>query len=532
MKRRDFFKVSSSLGAAGLAVAGCSSFGKTASKTADKFNVHPFILKNQDAVFVHLTDVNSKSDTEEIRKAGYDLSKELMVKSLDGFPMTAKVNVKPNWTSAAPEQGKPVFEKLGVNTDPNFIEGWVNGMKELGPQKYYIRECCCPTQWEPMGWSAMAARNSIDLRDLSTMDVWTLKEGRDIIFHKIHDGVLFKEMAYMAPMNERGTCLINIAKLKAHGMGITATIKNLQGITAKRFHQFCTLYSDIRKQTPPRYLAYFKNDLEKHIEALYAKHRKEGYPRWDRPGGDGGIWQESWVNRALDNLSVTPTMLNMVEGIYSQDGNGFGTGPHEKAGQFGVTSRDYMSNIVIFGKDPFRVDIIAHWLAGHEPGNFGLFHIGIERKMSDVLDPHDIPLFFWNEGKATPTRLENLKRTPLVTYYLQRDYNGGKEPRFHLCDEPFDYSAFKTKKVKAERPSIENLGPDNEGRLNLSVNLPGKEKVGVTIIDKRGEIVGNLHTGDLEAGANHMIWDNSDSRGIYTACVRGMGWKINREIPI
>ena len=316
-------------------------------------------------------------------------------------------------------------------------------------------------------------------------------------------------------------------------MGITSTIKNLQGITARRFHQFCTLYSDIRKQTPPRYLAYFKNDFEKHIEALYAKHLKEGIPRWDRPGNDGGIWQETWVNRALDNLSVTPTALNMVEGIYSQDGNGFGTGPHEKLGPFGVTSRDYMSNVVIFGKDPFRVDIIAHWLAGHEPGNFGLFHIGIERKMSNVLDPGDIPLFLWKDGQATQTRLENLKRTPLVIYYLQRDYKGQNEPRFHLCDEPFDYSSWKkSKKVSAERPVIENLGPDNAGRVNLSLTLPEKERVEVRILNKRGETVGYLLDGDLEAGVHHLVWDNSHFPGLYTARVKGMGWEAVREMPI
>jgi uncharacterized protein (DUF362 family) len=538
MKRREFIKISMSLGAAGFSSLDCSSMGKSAS--SHKFNVHPFIQKNSDAVFIHFTDINSKADREDIRQAGYTLSKELMVKSQDGYPFTAKVNIKPNWTSTAfladssknVSQGKPVYEKLGINTDPNFIEGWVMAMKELGPQKYYIRECCCPVQWEPMGWAAMASRNNIDLRDLSTMDVWTLKEGRDIIYHKIPDGVLFKEVAYMAPMNEEGSCLINIAKLKAHGMGITGTIKNLQGITARRFHQFCTLYSDIRKQTPPRYLSYFKKDFEKHIESLYARHIKEGYPRWDRPGEDGGIWQETWANRTLDNLSVTHPDLNLVEGIYSQDGNGFGVGPHEKLGPFGVTSRDYMSNMVIFGKDPFRVDIIAHWIAGHEPGNFGLFHIGIERKMSDVIDPLDIPLFTWKDGKAAPTRLENLKRTPLVTYYLQRDYNGQNEPRFHLCDEPFDYSGFKKRKAKAERPSIDILGMDNSARVNFSLTLPKKERVEVTILNNRGEIIGNLQNGNLESGVHHLVWENFNSKEQFLYCARGRGWEIVKRTGI
>ena len=70
-----------------------------------------------------------------------------------------------------------------------------------------------------------------------------------------------------------------------------------------------------------------------------------------------------------------------------------------------------MSNKVIFGKDAFRVDIIAHWLAGHEPGNFGLFHIGMERGLSDVLDPFDIPIYLWEDGKATKVKLDSFERT-------------------------------------------------------------------------------------------------------------------------
>ena len=135
----------------------------------------------------------------------------------------------------------------------------------------------------------------------------------------------------------------------------------------------------------------------------------------------------------IDSFSVTPGGLHIVEGVYAMDGNGFGAGPHEKNPE-GYTSRDFMSNVIIFGLDPFRVDIISHWIAGHEPGNFGLFHISIERGFSDVLDPHDIPVYIWKDGQATLTQLKALPRTPLVTYYLQRDYAGQNEPRFHRCD--------------------------------------------------------------------------------------------------
>ncbi len=78
----------------------------------------------------------------------------------------------------------------------------------------------------------MAQRNNFDLRDLSSKDFWDLGKD-DIIFKKV-DGVVFKEVGFMAPMNAPDTFLINIAKFKAHQMGITAAIKNLQGITGKK----------------------------------------------------------------------------------------------------------------------------------------------------------------------------------------------------------------------------------------------------------------------------------------------------------
>jgi hypothetical protein len=527
MKRRTFIKTSGALGLAGM------TRPSSVLSAEPKFDIHPFLRANPEAVFIHYTAVKEKTDAPAIRDTAYRLSKELIVPSKNGWPLTAKVNIKPNWTSAGPQDGHAVVEKLGINTDPNFIEGWVAAMKELGPNKFFIRESCCPSQWEPMGWAAMCARSGIDLRDRSTMNVWDLKEGEGVIFHEVPKGVVFKEIGYQGPMNEKGSCLINIAKLKAHGMGITSSIKNLQGITAKRFHQFCTGYNRVRKEYEPRYHAYFRKDFEKHIEALHAGHVKDGIPRWDRPGDDGGIWQEQWANRAVDNVSIIPTALNMVEGIYSQDGNGFGVGPYEKLGKYGVTSRDYQSNVVIFGHDPFRVDIIAHWIAGQEPGNFGLFHIGIERGLSDVLDPKDIPLYEWKDGKADRIALDTVPRTPLVTYYLQRDYGGQKEPRYHLCNEPFDYSAWKkAKHADAGAPLLRNLGLDRAGKVNLSLTLPEDDRVGVTILNSRRETVGRLLDGDLDAGVHHVVWDNFASPGLYTAYVRGMGWDAVQGVPI
>ena len=114
--------------------------------------------------------------------------------------------------------------------------------------------------------------------------------------------------------------------------------------------------------------------------------------------------------------------LSIIEGIYGRNGNGFLEGPGP-----GKRAQDFMANLVIFGVDPFRVDIIGTWLAGHEPGNMGLFHIAKERGLSTVVNPMDIPVYRWGDGEPQLTSLTSLERVPLLTYYLQHDYGGQRE---------------------------------------------------------------------------------------------------------
>ncbi len=162
LKRRDFIKSTAIAGVSGFLAQGHSSMAKSAKTSDSGFDVHPFVKNHPEAVFIYLTDVKSKRDTSDIRDAGHKLAKELIVKTPSGgYPNSTKITIKPNWCSARPRDGKPVYENLGVNTDPNFVEGWVQGMKKVGPEKYYIRECSHPNQWEPMGYRAMTDRNGI-----------------------------------------------------------------------------------------------------------------------------------------------------------------------------------------------------------------------------------------------------------------------------------------------------------------------------------------------------------------------------------
>jgi len=532
MKRRDFIKVSSAAGIITLVGSGYGALATPLSSGQKGFDLHPFIKAHPEAVFVNLTSVKDKSDSKGIHDAALKLGNEMFVKTTNGkgYPNSTKITCKPNWTCSGPVDDTDPLSGAGITTDLNFIEGFLKSVKNKGPQEFYLRECACPNTWKEKGYLQMAERNNFDLRDLSSMDFWDLQKD-DLVFKKVDGGTVFNEVAFMAPMTAPGTFLINIAKFKSHLMGLTGAVKNLQGITAKKFHQYCGGNYSIFKSYDNRYHEFFHADYLEKINEFHKKHLLAGIPRWDsrmeRPPYGGGLFMEQWVQRMIDSYSITPTGINIVEGVYGHDGDGFSLGPHDGK------AMDFMSNNVIFGKDAFRVDIITHWLAGHEPGNFGLFHIGIERGVSNVLDPSDIPVYLWENGQAKLVQLNSLKRTPLLTNYLRKNVAGQDEDKYHLVNEPFDYTSWKTGKLtRTETPSIRALGTDSNDKVVMEVNVPEKGDVYVDILNRHGEVVWRLEANDLEPGKHQVVWDGFSQPGLYNMYVKGMGWDAEREMVI
>ncbi len=531
MKRRDFIKVSSAAGLVSLVGSGYAAIPDLSSLDNSGFDLHPFVKEHPEAVFINLTSAKDKYDTKGIHDAAFKLASEMFVKASNGksYSNSTKITCKPNWTCSGPVDSTDSRANAGITTDLNFIEGFLKAVKTKGPQEYFLRECACPQLWRDYGYYQMTERNNFDLKDLSSKDFWDL-EKEDVIFHKV-DGVVFKEVGFMAPMTAPDTFLINIAKFKSHLMGITGSIKNLQGTTASKFHQFCGGHYSIFKSYDKRYHPFFQPDYVEKVKELHKKHVEQGIPRWntrmDKPPYGGGLFMEQWVQRMIDSFSITPTGINIVEGIYGHDGDGFSGGPHDGK------PMDITSNNVIFGKDAFRVDIITHWLAGHEPGNFGLFHIGIERGASTVLNPMDIPVYLWENGKAKLIKLDSLKRTPLLTPYLRRNTDGQDEDKYHLCNEPFDYSSWKSgKKLQSSTPSIRALGTDSNDKVVMEVSVPEKGDVYVDILNNEGDVVWRLEANHLEPGKHQVVWDGFSQPGLYNMYVKGMGWDAERQMVI
>lgn len=506
LNRRSFIRSSAIAGSA-LVFNPLQALERKTVNAESLLGVHPFIFENQDAVFIMKTDVDVRTNAAAIKQSGLNFGRSVFGLSDNpdnGMPLTHKFVIKPNLTCRGKWSPDYTVERsMGVVTDSNFTEGVIESIKELsiGPSQIYIREVNCPEDLAEGGYTAMADRTGIDLQGIDT-PYYDLNPDQ-IQWKDVEDGIYFKRIPFLWPVNAPDSWLLNISKLKTHAMGLTLCAKNIQGTIAMNYQQHCKVYGE--------HLNIIEEDIQasafNKIQANYNRHLAEGIPRWDRPGQDGGIWMETWASRCLDNNTATLAGLHVIEGVYGRDGH-FIDGPNE-----GGLANDYMCNVIIFGLNPFYVDIIGHWIGGHEPGNFGLFHLAREQGRISTINPADIPVYEWSaESGAELKALSEFQRHALKTSYLRKDYNGSEEEYWHMVDEYFDYSAVSgVNSMAAGLPF--SLGENFPNPANELTHIPYQIRkeghVLLEVLNEQGRRVDVLINRRMMPGNHMIVWDSS-----------------------
>lgn len=534
--RRDFLKTA--VLAAGAAASTVRVLESHAQTSTGFFGVHDFIERNPDAVFITRTNVTAKTDSAAIKNAALEFARSMFVPKASGYPLTSLIPVKPDLSCSYTSDTRYSLEYgMGMVTDSFFVEGIIEGMKELGipGSKFAIREVNCPGDFEKRGYTAMAARTGADIRDMSAI-VGEIAES-DLVWKDTPKGVWFRKIPFIRPVNAEGSFLVNIAKFKAFGMGMALAARNIQGAVAHSYDAFETLYNQSMIMDP----AHKNPNGFQDIQANYNIHVSKGIPRWDKPGTDGGVWQETFASRVIDANSATVAGLHIIEGIYGRDGNGnfYGPNPDGNDNNPNGEARDYLSNLIIFGKNPFHTDIIGHWLAGHEPGNFGLFWLAKERGLAKVINPAKIPVYEWFPGKGSRlTPYTEFPRTPLKTYYLQRNYLGQTEFYYHLCNEQCIYPKDEPAGAsEIERPEVFVLSQNRPNPFNpetsIEFSLPSAGHARLEIYTATGQLADVLVDGHLAAGKHLAVFSTRGrASGVYYYRLRYGGFSETKKMTL
>ena len=483
MSRRNFFGQLAGFSVATVAAPPEWALGAAPSPAASPLGLHPFVEAHPEAVFIRRTRVAAKTDTEAIRREALALARQLFsLRKGPGLASAPRVAIKPNLTST-----KKTGLTHAIVTDPFAVEGLIDGLKEHGiaPGSIYLREGLMVEQ-PTTGYPELARRAGVHYGDDDARTPSTLE---------CPDGVVFRRTKYLGPFAYPDTYLVNVAKHKTHSMGLTLCVKNLQGTNIPPYIRFCGGLN-------PALAADFQPDAQRHVDDLYEKHRRAGLPRWETAKG---AWMEMWAQRTIDHYAlIRPRVgLHMIEGVYAQNGDAFDGGP----GPSGLPEV-FLTNMLVFGRDAFRVDIVGHWLGGHEPGNFGLFHVARERGVSTALDPRNIPVYEWTDEGPKLTPLERFERTALATPYLEKP----GEAKFHMVNEPYAYAP-ETKAAclsGGDRPSLRALGrvPAADGRASFvaEYGLPTDGPASLEVFDAWGQRVGVVAQGRLPRGVHAGSW--------------------------
>ena len=531
--RRDFLK-SSSLLCGSLGLASRASVFAAESKPSRYFGVHPFVELHPEAVFILRSHVDRKTNSAACKRVGLDFGRSVFLPMDDtGIPATYNIAAKPNLTAhdaVDKKRGLTLEDTMGIATDVFFVEGVFESLQELGVagSRMHMRDANGARVIEPRGYVAMAQRVGAKVRPV-TGAIKTPQDAQDarrFVWKDVPDGVVNTKLPYLWPFNAPDSWNLNLAKFKAHEMGLTLTAKNWQGSHPDPFQKYCGKWPDIDS------IQKFEKLIQKEcihpkvhevVEAHFERH-KGTIPRWDTPDMPQddpqyseayyytALCMELWAHRTIDNHAASPMGLHVIEGIYGHDGD-FSNGPNPFGNENtpGGRAWDYMSNIVIFGKNPYLVDLVGHWLGGHEPGNFGLFHIAIERGKLDVMNPMNVPVYEWQDGVAVRRPLTSFTRTPLRSFYL---HQRGKEALWHLVDQPFDYTRVNEKKLSipagpTTRVLNQHYPNANNPRLAIEFSIPERGWVLVEILDPRGNNLEVISNAICEAGYHMAAWNTA-----------------------
>jgi hypothetical protein len=531
--RREFLKTSALLsGSLGL-MARTPVFAAE-SKPSGYFGVHPFVEQHPEAVFIMRTHVEHKTDSAACRRVGLNLGRSLFVPMDDtGVPVTHTIAGKPNITAHAAvdeKRGLTLEDTMGITTDAHFMGGLFDSLKDLGVagSKMNVRDTNGSRVVKPRGYVAMGERTGASVTAIRN-NIKTPQDANDAeayVWKEIPGGVVSYQAPYLWPFNARDTWNLNVAKFKAHEMGLTLTAKNWQGTHARPFQQYCGNWRNIKR------LQWLEQVIEKEVinphvyETVNESFERHTHtiPRWDTPdfkqdaSSDNqqfyynAMCMELWAHRTIDNHSASPIGLHIIEGIYGRDGDfNWGPNPYGNENNFDGKAWDYMTNIVVFGKNPYLVDIVGHWLGGHEPGNFGLFHIAMERGKLEMMNPMKIPVYEWLDGVAVRRPLTGFTRYPLRSFYLQQRE---KEALWHLCNEPFDYSKVSEKKLSIPaKPTTRVLNQHylnrNNPHLAIEFSVPEKGWVLVEVLDESGKNLEVVLNAVCAPGYHMAAWNTA-----------------------
>ncbi len=459
MKRRDFVKKS----AVGIAAfASTEIFDYAMPMTADALGtgggidileglylleqgkeknvmpeIRPEIANNHRAVFLVETHVSALRDKQglfsEARPQLFEIGKQVVPQIfVKGTHKGGNTLILPNFTNV-PIDALRHNPAVGIITSPDFIAGFQTSLRELGNTNVIISSRGVNAQnHRQAGIYSVFDEHKINLIEANYLR-FAHYDKKELNWYKIPKPMVWKRIPTTRPIGDKDCFFINMPTLKAHNIGPTLSVKNLQGAVPTGYGHFCNRWSMMEILARYSYNIDFDSDFVKNyyenVEAAFLKHRAAGFKHWDYENAyqayeAKGGWEqfkkakgdskktkefmegipallmhdEQWLQRALDSALTIKPNINIIEGIIGRDGSGFDTG------------KDEICNIIVIGLSMTEVDSIGSYIMGHNPNELPYTRVAKERGLGEC-DPKKIDLYWIRDNEVIPVRnLGEIKR--------------------------------------------------------------------------------------------------------------------------
>jgi uncharacterized protein (DUF362 family) len=287
--------------------------------------LHP-LLKKPGVVIVSRTAVSAQPNPAEFIAAGRAIL-EAAGLELDG----ERVVLKPNLTTAE-QRANP---DDGISTHPAFLRGLVDHLRAHGARRdrtYVLEDPLDEDHDRPRDWSRTGLPQALE----GTGVKLRFPTARTIVRRAVSDPLVHAERRVGRLAVDAGTVLINVPKLKTHGIAITTLcVKNLMGLDYVTDRHYCG----------------------QAIRAALPRAAEQGGPdlcEWLTLDDHEKV-QRELAKRLIDLAKVVRPALNVVEGVVGRDGTGFHRG------------RNFPLGVCLAGTNPVTVDAFASWLMGFDP---------------------------------------------------------------------------------------------------------------------------------------------------------------------
>lgn len=312
--------------------------------------LHP-LLRRPDVVVVSRTAVSARPTAAEYIGAGRAVLEAI------GLEIAGeRVVLKPNLTTA--EQRADPDD--GISTHPAFLRGLVDHLRSHGARRdrlYVLEDPLDEDHDRPRDWSRTGLPQALD----GTGVKLRYPTARTVVRRRVPEALVHSERRVGRLAVDAGTVLINVPKLKTHGIAITTLcVKNLMGVDYVTDRHYCG----------------------QAIRAVLARMASPG-------GSDLAAWatlddhervQRELANRLVDLAKVVRPALNVVEGVVGRDGTGFQRG------------RSFPLGVCIAGTNAVTVDAFASWLMGFDPLKLIYLQVAAAAGLGEI-DPRKIEAY-------------------------------------------------------------------------------------------------------------------------------------------